>query len=600
MIGMERTAVEKLISRLDTEKYLFPEFELYRHEGQLVLLGKGGSAIVYEMRSLQNPDARYVLKVIGFEKYVVSSERFWQTVRVQSMLEAQSPYVMRILDARELVLTLGEDGDYTTVEQAKKERWNEEGLQLQFILMEKLDAVIEKNRFKKVILSREKLNAEAEVLRFSLQIGQALQQAHNNNILHRDIKLENIFWDEINQCYKLGDFGIAKYVENGTADTIVYTDGYGAPEIEYGLQDNYNATADIYSFGITLYLLLNELKFPGADGYYVNLVQYNPQFIFPAPLYASEHMTKVIRKMCSFRKEERYQSMAEVLMDLNYVASLSNTEQENLDVEMVDLPTETYRDKNLNDKNRDIVEKSFGRIERKKEEQWDNSVYNAISGLQMAILSTMCLFFLIGMQSNADYVEKWQFFVLPILALFEAILLRIGEFHIMFGGLTVAFWIYSVCEIGLTAPHILLACCLLTGVPVITASGAVASIGWILSITLEQLTWMKFVGKNIPAWLCLIGIIVVLYKVIRLRIDYDKETRRREVISMWIFDKLAIIIIILGVLLFLLELLGIAIPVEIKQLHFIRTGIILFVLMTYLIWNDSYYYDAEQIEEAEC
>ena len=42
---------------------------------------------------------------------------------------------------------------------------------------------------------------------------------HNSGYLHRDIKLENIFWDEESRQYKLGDFGIAKYIGDGDAET---------------------------------------------------------------------------------------------------------------------------------------------------------------------------------------------------------------------------------------------------------------------------------------------------------------------------------------------------------------------------------------------
>lgn len=163
------------------------------------------------------------------------------------------------------------------------------------------------------------------MLTFAMQIGQAIYLAHAGNILHRDVKLENIFRDEETGQYKLGDFGLAKYVEDGRAETVAYTDGYGAPEISRRLYDNYGATADIYSFGITLYLLLNDLCFPGSSGYYSSEVQYQPDYILPAPRNASEPMAAVLRKMCSYRSTERYQSMAEVLAAFQWVTDMSET-----------------------------------------------------------------------------------------------------------------------------------------------------------------------------------------------------------------------------------------------------------------------------------
>ena len=213
--------------------------------------------------------------------------------------------------------------------------------------MEKLEHIVIKERYKKIKLIK-RLCDEKEVLRFAYQIGQAIQTAHENKVLHRDIKLENIFWDEKTSSYKLGDFGIAKFVENGNAQTIVYTEGYGAPEIKKRLKDSYDATVDIYSFGISLYLLLNKLRFPGAEGYYVNRIQYNPAFIFPAPENASEMMTRMIRKMCSYYKEERYQSMTEVLEELSKIEESLEEVEASQYVVAADLPMGRYEEDTMN------------------------------------------------------------------------------------------------------------------------------------------------------------------------------------------------------------------------------------------------------------
>ena len=213
--------------------------------------------------------------------------------------------------------------------------------------MEKLEHIVIKSPYKKIKLI-EQLCDEKEVLKFAVQIGQAIKTVHENKVLHRDIKLENIFWDKETDSYKLGDFGIAKLVENGNAQTIVYTEGYGAPEIKKRLKDSYDATVDIYSFGISLYLLLNKLRFPGSEGYYVNRIQYDPTFIFPAPENASEMMTRMIRKMCSYYKEERYQTMAEVLETLRDIMDGKQDNQTERYVVLSDLPSEMYIQDTMN------------------------------------------------------------------------------------------------------------------------------------------------------------------------------------------------------------------------------------------------------------
>ena len=95
----------------------------------------------------------------------------------------------------------------------------------------------------------------------------------------------------------LGDFGIAKTVEDGKADTVVFTKGYGAPEIERRLAGDYNVTADIYSFGVTIYLLLNNLRFPASSKYVVSDAQYEMDFIFPAPFNGSVEMVRLIQNV---------------------------------------------------------------------------------------------------------------------------------------------------------------------------------------------------------------------------------------------------------------------------------------------------------------
>ena len=215
------------------EEQFFPQYEICKNEeGKPILLGRGGFSTVYEVRRRETAGRHYALKVIGSDQKIVRPELFRETVRLQRLLGEQCPYIVRILDTAET--TDAENG----------------GRPVQGILMEKLSPVLDKDKFGKVSLTVPGLAEEPEVLTFAMQIGQAIYLAHAGNILHRDVKLENIFRDEETGQYKLGDFGLAKYVEDGRAETVAYTDGYGAPEISRRLYDNYGATADIYSFGI--------------------------------------------------------------------------------------------------------------------------------------------------------------------------------------------------------------------------------------------------------------------------------------------------------------------------------------------------------------
>ena len=93
-------------------------------------------------------------------------------------------------------------------------------------------------------------------------ICEALAVCHRKQLLHRDVKPENIFVDGEGR-FKLGDFGIARRLDNpATYLTQVGTPYYMAPEV-FSLH-SYDGRADIYSLGLVLYRFLNRSRPTGA------------------------------------------------------------------------------------------------------------------------------------------------------------------------------------------------------------------------------------------------------------------------------------------------------------------------------------------------
>ncbi len=165
--------------------------------------------------------------------------------------------------------------------------------------------------------------AEEDVIKIGKDICNALVLCKKHEIVHRDIKPQNIFLSP-NGDYKLGDFGIAKTVEKTMGGTKIGTYKYMAPEV-YNNQP-YGSGADIYSLGLVLYWLLNERRMP-----FMPLPPEKPKAgqdedarqrrlsgeKLPEPAHGSEVLKRIVLKACGYTPSERYSSAQAMLDDLN-------------------------------------------------------------------------------------------------------------------------------------------------------------------------------------------------------------------------------------------------------------------------------------------
>lgn len=100
-----------------------------------------------------------------------------------------------------------------------------------------------------------------DVIRLGLDVLYGLQSCHNNGVIHRDIKDDNIFVSEKGE-YKIGDFGVSKVLKDSSkAESLKGTPNFLAPEVYLG-KESYTKSVDLYSLGIVLYRLLNYSRNP--------------------------------------------------------------------------------------------------------------------------------------------------------------------------------------------------------------------------------------------------------------------------------------------------------------------------------------------------
>ena len=100
-----------------------------------------------------------------------------------------------------------------------------------------------------------------DVIHLGKDILSAMVSFHAQNVIHRDIKDDNIFVSSDGE-YKLGDFGVSKTLKDKSrAESVKGTPNFIAPEVYLG-KEKYDHTVDVYSLGIVLYKLLNKSRNP--------------------------------------------------------------------------------------------------------------------------------------------------------------------------------------------------------------------------------------------------------------------------------------------------------------------------------------------------
>ncbi len=183
-----------------------------------------------------------------------------------------------------------------------------------YIVMEYLEG-----KTLKTVIKERGVLTEAEIYHVASSVLAALSHAHNNHIIHRDIKPQNIFWTKNNKV-KVMDFGIARIITDKTIDmneTLTGSVHYISPEQVKGLVQNEGS--DIYSLGITMYeMATGEVPYDGdnpvnialmhLDGKLPGICEKNPKI--------SRNFETIIYKATEKKTINRYATAKEMLTDL--------------------------------------------------------------------------------------------------------------------------------------------------------------------------------------------------------------------------------------------------------------------------------------------
>jgi hypothetical protein len=267
----------------------------YRIEGEI---GSGGMSTVYLAfdETLERPVA---IKVLHRE--VSRDESALERFRREARLVAQisHPHVVMVIDA-------GEDDGHP------------------YIVLEHVRGETLKDRIRRLGLL-----PVSEAVAYAIEIGRALEAAHERQLVHRDVKPQNVLIDEEGRA-KVTDFGIARSLEFETrqltaAGRVVGTTDYVSPEQALG--HDVTGQSDVYSLGIVLYeMLTGDVPFKGESSVSVAMKHVReglPDVQRRRP-EISAALAAVVERATAKDVANRYASAREMVRDLEDVLTYEN------------------------------------------------------------------------------------------------------------------------------------------------------------------------------------------------------------------------------------------------------------------------------------
>lgn len=183
---------------------------------------------------------------------------------------------------------------------------------IHYIVMELVEGIT----LKKYIEKKARLSYK-EAVSIALQVSMGIEAAHNNHIIHRDIKPQNIIISKEGKV-KVTDFGIAKAATSNTiTSNVMGSVHYTSPEQARGGYSD--EKSDVYSLGITMFeMLTGRVPFNGETTVAIAIKHIQEELPSPKDFVAEipGSVAQIVLKCCQKSPDRRYQNMGELIVDL--------------------------------------------------------------------------------------------------------------------------------------------------------------------------------------------------------------------------------------------------------------------------------------------
>ena len=290
----------------------------YDYDTDAVPLGQGGMGIVYPGRCFRVDNPNEYIEVAIKLMTDTSPDMIKRAMR-EASIQIDDPNLLRM---------------YGFIPNMEPDPYTKEMRPKYYMVMERLDGVSLENLLDGVFCTKNGTDISAArelydlgmrdrtsfTLKIMNPILRGVNRLHQAGYIHRDLDPSNIMITQSDEI-KIIDYGVCKPVSSGVTDTKLTQTGaiigkvdYAAPELLTGDVSHHNFTTDIYALGIMIYrLFVGNLPFTGDN---TAVMKSHLTEAVPVENISDPIIRKIVQKATSKAQEDRYQSVDDMLADM--------------------------------------------------------------------------------------------------------------------------------------------------------------------------------------------------------------------------------------------------------------------------------------------